>query len=69
MALKTPEQGAQTTIYLASSEEVNGINGKYFSDCKENKTLKPCVIDAEKSKILWEESLKIAKIQDNDPKI
>ncbi|XP_008485985.2 retinol dehydrogenase 14-like [Diaphorina citri] len=31
---KTPEQGAQTSIYLAVSKEVEGVSGKYFSDCK-----------------------------------
>jgi len=30
---KTPEQGAQTTIHLAVSDELNGISGKYFMDC------------------------------------
>lgn len=28
--LKTPEQGAETSVYLASSQEVDGISGKYF---------------------------------------
>ncbi|KOX76876.1 Retinol dehydrogenase 14 [Melipona quadrifasciata] len=31
---KTVEQGAQTTIHLAVSSEVEGISGKYFSDCR-----------------------------------
>ncbi|CAG0914462.1 unnamed protein product [Notodromas monacha] len=31
---KTPEEGAQTQIHLAVSEEVEGVTGKYFSDCK-----------------------------------
>lgn len=30
---KTPEQGAQTTIHLAVSDELNGVSGKYFMDC------------------------------------
>ncbi len=30
----TPEQGAQTTIYLASTPEVAGITGKCFDKCK-----------------------------------
>jgi retinol dehydrogenase 12 len=33
--LKTPEQGAQTTIYLASSPQVEGVTGKYYSNCRE----------------------------------
>lgn len=29
-----PEQGAQTSIYLASSPDVSGVTGKYFVNCK-----------------------------------
>jgi NAD(P)-dependent dehydrogenase (short-subunit alcohol dehydrogenase family) len=29
--LKTPAQGAQTSIYLASSPDVDGVTGKYFA--------------------------------------
>lgn len=32
--LLTPEEGAATTIYLASSPEVEGVTGKYFSKCR-----------------------------------
>jgi NAD(P)-dependent dehydrogenase (short-subunit alcohol dehydrogenase family) len=28
------EKGAQTTLYLATSSEVEGVSGKYFSNCK-----------------------------------
>jgi NAD(P)-dependent dehydrogenase (short-subunit alcohol dehydrogenase family) len=31
---KTPEQGADTIIYLATSPEVEGVSGKYFIDRK-----------------------------------
>jgi NAD(P)-dependent dehydrogenase (short-subunit alcohol dehydrogenase family) len=31
----TPEQGARTTLYLASSPDVDGASGRYFYDCKE----------------------------------
>merc|ERR1712133_117784 len=31
---KTAEEGAQTTIHLAVSEDVENVTGKYFSDCK-----------------------------------
>lgn len=30
----SPEQGAKTTIYLASSPEVAGVSGKYFDACR-----------------------------------
>jgi short-subunit dehydrogenase len=32
--LITPEQGAATSIYLASSPDVEGISGGYFAKCK-----------------------------------
>jgi NAD(P)-dependent dehydrogenase (short-subunit alcohol dehydrogenase family) len=30
----TPEEGARTSVHLASSPEVEGVTGKYFSKCK-----------------------------------
>ncbi len=35
IAAKRPEQGAETSVYLASSPEVEGVTGKYFDDKKE----------------------------------
>jgi retinol dehydrogenase 14 len=32
--LKTPAQGAQTSIYLASSPDVAGVTGQFFADRK-----------------------------------
>ena len=32
--LRTPEAGARTSIYLASSAEIEGVSGGYFIDCK-----------------------------------
>lgn len=36
---QTSEEGAQTSIYLAVSEDVAKTNGKYFKDCKVNMIL------------------------------
>ena len=33
----TPEKGAKTSVYLASSEDVAGVTGKYFVKCKARK--------------------------------
>ena len=32
--MKSPEQGAATSIYLASSAEVEGVTGRYFANSK-----------------------------------
>lgn len=33
--LKTPESGARTSVYLASSPDVEGVTGRYFADCRQ----------------------------------
>ena len=48
----TPEQGAKTSVYLASSVEVKGVTGKYFSDCKEKK-LKAIALNKEYRDLVW----------------
>jgi NAD(P)-dependent dehydrogenase (short-subunit alcohol dehydrogenase family) len=32
---KTPERGAETSLYLATAAEVEEVSGKYFSNCRE----------------------------------
>lgn len=54
---KTPKEGAQTAIFLAISEKVEGVTGKYFADCKEKKEFRKAC-DMEVAKRLWEESEK-----------
>ena len=53
---KTPLQGAQTTIYCAVSEEMEGVTGKYLADCKITKTLNPQAEDDQLAERLWEVS-------------
>jgi len=49
---RTPLQGAQTSIYLCSSDEVAGITGEYFIDCKRSKP-KPWARDDAAADRLW----------------
>ena len=30
----SPQQGASTSVYLASSRDVDGVSGRYFTRCK-----------------------------------
>jgi NAD(P)-dependent dehydrogenase (short-subunit alcohol dehydrogenase family) len=53
MFLATPEKGARTTLFLATSQEVEGLNGKYFNNCKVAKTSKSSY-KREDGKRLWE---------------
>jgi NAD(P)-dependent dehydrogenase (short-subunit alcohol dehydrogenase family) len=51
--LKTPEQGAQTTIYLASSAKAEGVTGKYYANCQEKISNKESY-DLNVAERLWE---------------
>ncbi|MFI9561493.1 hypothetical protein [Nonomuraea endophytica] len=37
--IKTPEQGAATSVLLATSPLLEGIGGRYFADCAETETI------------------------------
>jgi len=36
---KSPQEGAKTSVYLASSPQVEAVSGQYFVDCKPAKTI------------------------------
>ena len=48
----SPEQGAATSIYLASSAEVEGVSGKYYDKCQPVVSSKESY-DVEVAKKLW----------------
>ncbi len=54
----TPEQGAENSIYLASSPEVDGVTGKYFVK-REAVASAPITYDVNLARQLWEVSEKI----------
>ena len=49
----TPQKGARTQIWLASSPEVEGVTGKYFAKRKEKKP-SPRALDEATQKRLWD---------------
>ncbi len=53
--LKTPEQGADTPIWLVSSDEVADVSGEYFADRKRLATSR-IARDREAAARLWRES-------------
>lgn len=48
----TPEKGARTSIYVASSPDVEGVSGKYFIKCRERPTSKVAQ-DPQAAQRLW----------------
>jgi retinol dehydrogenase 14 len=60
--MRTPEQGADTLIYLASSPEVEGVSGRYFGDRKViSSSEEPHGVSAQKR--LWEASEELTNLK------
>ena len=63
---RSPEKGAETSIYLASSPEVEGVTGKYFVD-KEAVRSAPVSYDRESQERLWKLSARMTGIAAETP--
>lgn len=59
----SPEDGAATIVYLAASDEVAGVSGKYFARCRERKPA-PNARDEEEMRALWERSASLLGIDE-----
>ena len=66
---KTPEQGAATSVLLATSPLLKGIGGRYFEDCNEAAIVArrtedysgvaPYALNSDNADRLWQESLRL----------
>jgi NAD(P)-dependent dehydrogenase (short-subunit alcohol dehydrogenase family) len=68
LQMKTPEQGAATSVLLATSPQLEGIGGRYFEDCNEAETVTrregsggvaAYALDPANAERLWDESLRL----------
>lgn len=59
---KSARQGAQTVIFCAADPILDGISGRYFSDCKTKIPSKYALIESENEK-LWDVSLKMTNLK------
>ncbi len=57
----SPEEGAKTSIYLASSPAVEGVTGKYFVKSIPKRSA-PITYDESLQRQLWEESARLVKL-------
>jgi NAD(P)-dependent dehydrogenase (short-subunit alcohol dehydrogenase family) len=62
IAAKRSEQGAATSIYLASSPAVEGVTGKYFSDSTETQS-SAVSYDAAAQQRLWQLSEEMMRVR------
>jgi NAD(P)-dependent dehydrogenase (short-subunit alcohol dehydrogenase family) len=75
-AMKSPQQGAATTVWAATSKDLNGMGGKYLEDCKIARAWTEAdgqygeghaawAYDAEKEEKFWKLSLKLVGLKDD----
>lgn len=60
---KSPEQGAATSVFLATSDEARGKSGLYWDDCRP-RPYAPSVSDPQQTARLWDISLEWCGIRD-----
>ncbi len=53
LVMRSPEKGAETAVYLATSPEVEGVTGKYFVDMKQKYSSRASQ-DTEAARRLWQ---------------
>ncbi|MFI5164465.1 MAG: SDR family oxidoreductase [Bacteroidia bacterium] len=61
LMMTSPEKCAETSIYLASSKDVEKVSGKYFEKCKEVPAGKNTNSEEDINK-LWDVSMKLSKL-------
>jgi NAD(P)-dependent dehydrogenase (short-subunit alcohol dehydrogenase family) len=67
VTMKTPEQGAATSVLLATSPQLEGVGGRYFDDCNESEVVDEIIdglhgvrayaLDPAAAERLWDVSL------------
>lgn len=62
MLVKSPELGAQPVIYLAVSEEMEGVTGRYY-DVLTEKEPAPQALDEEIARRLWDVSSRLVGLE------
>ncbi|HLO28407.1 MAG TPA: SDR family oxidoreductase, partial [Anaerolineales bacterium] len=61
LVARSPAKGAETSIYLASSPEMESITGKYFVDCRVTQPV-PQATDSAVAKKLWDVSAEMVHL-------
>lgn len=70
--LKSPEQGAATSVWAATTEALEGQGGRYLEDCQVSKPVSPGAgqygpgyaahaYDEKKAGLLWEKSMELVR--------
>ena len=60
--MESPERGADTSVYLATSPDVEGVTGQYFAERKAKKSQESSY-DARTTARLWQISADLAGLR------
>jgi retinol dehydrogenase 12 len=61
--LKTPAQGAETTLHVATEPALAEVTGRYFKDCRETRPA-PVALDADVARRLWDLSARMVGLDE-----
>jgi retinol dehydrogenase-14 len=64
--MASPEKGAQTSVYLASSPGAADVSGQYFAKSRETRS-SPESYDEAAARRLWKVSLELVGLPDDEP--
>lgn len=62
---KSPEKGAETSVFLANAPEIKGTTGKYFVNSKEKQSSR-ISYDEELQEKVWDETVKLLDLYESD---
>jgi NAD(P)-dependent dehydrogenase (short-subunit alcohol dehydrogenase family) len=66
--LLSPEEGARTTLHVASAPQLEGVTGRYFRECREVRP-SDASRDPAAAARLWEESERLTGLRDAAPRV
>jgi NAD(P)-dependent dehydrogenase (short-subunit alcohol dehydrogenase family) len=64
---RTPEQGAATSLHVATSPALEGVSGRYFVNCREARSSRTSG-DPELARRLWDESARLTGLAEVLPR-
>lgn len=65
LVAKSPEKGAETSLFVAVSPSLDKVTGKYFSDCKEHETSHESY-NIEYQLRLWDNSVAMVQLKEDE---
>lgn len=65
LLVKSPYEGCQTVLHCSIAEELEGVSGNFYGNCKEEEWTSVS-LDDDKAKKLWEVSERLTKLKSAD---